>query len=313
MKRLESNLLNMLLSLTIVALVAAALLGGLYVLTEEPIAVQKQQKQQRAITAVLPDTEDLRIADAEELADGTVIYRAYDQNDNYIGAAVQTAENGFGGKFSLMIGFDAEGNVVGYEVLEHQETPGLGDHMTDWFKTDKNRQSVIGKSPATTQFVVSKDGGDIDAITAATISSRAFLKAAVKAYGALEPAKTDAESGASKLKPQLADSVQIVEAVETQEAAQAEVKKTEVVKEDKEEKGAAVAPVANKKKAKKTKPKAIPEPQDTAAETTDPAQQTSAVATETAAPQPTVETVVEEKIEKVKEDISIQENTESHE
>ena len=197
MKRLESNLLNMVLSLTIVTLVAAALLGGLYVLTEEPIAKQKADKQQKAITSVLPAVEGLEVAEAEEV-NGMTIYRAY-VADSLVGAAVQTQENGFGGVFRLMVGFDSEGNVVNYEVLEHQETPGLGDHMVTWFKTDKNRQSVIGRSPATSNFTVSKDGGEVDAITAATISSRAFLKAVVAAYNTYLQPQVEATTGATSL------------------------------------------------------------------------------------------------------------------
>ena len=142
MKRLESNLLNMVLSLTVVTLVAAAVLGGLYVLTEEPIAIQKAAKQQNAITSVLPQIDGLQIAEAEKVDDIT-IYRATADGET-VGAAVEVAENGFGGVFHLMVGFDKDGNVVNYEVLDHQETPGLGDHMTDWFKTNKKEKSSIG-------------------------------------------------------------------------------------------------------------------------------------------------------------------------
>jgi electron transport complex protein RnfG len=201
MKRLESNLLNMVLSLTMVTLGAAALLGGLYVMTAEPIQQQKAEKQQAAISAVLPAIEGLEIAPAEE-KDGNTIYKAY-KDGEWVATAVQTEETGFGGKFRLMVGFDKEGNVVNYEVLEHQETPGLGDHMTTWFKTDKNRQSVVGKNPVTTHFFVSKDeGGEVDAITAATISSRAFLKAVRNAYNSCESDQTQAVSGATTLLPE---------------------------------------------------------------------------------------------------------------
>ncbi len=250
MKRLESNLLNMLLSLTIVTLVAAALLGGLYVLTEEPINQQKLQKQQSAITAVLPQVEELQIAEPEQVGENIIIYKACDAAQNYVGAAVQTEENGFGGKFKLMIGFDKDGNIVNYEVLEHQETPGLGDHMVDWFKTDKNRQSVIGKNTATTNFTVSKDGGDVDAITAATISSRAFLKAVVQAYEALAPQSVEGESGATVLAEDAsltADSVQVQE----QDTVPIIEEEPVVVKEE------TPAPVVKKKAKKKSVKKAV--------------------------------------------------------
>ncbi len=199
MKRLESNLLNMVLSLTIVAVAAAALLGGLYVLTAEPIAQQKIQKQQAALTEVLPNMEGMTIAEGETV-EGQTVYKAL-VGDEMVGAAVETAGIGFGGTFKVMVGFDKEGKVYNYKVLEHQETPGLGDNMAKWFKTEKNNQSVIGKSPATDKLQVSKDGGDIDAITAATISSRAFLLAienAYKAYNACQGQTVDAATGATQ-------------------------------------------------------------------------------------------------------------------
>ena len=215
----------MVLSLTLVTLLAAALLGGLYILTEEPIALQKQQKQQSAITAVLPQAEGLWIADADNSHDRLTIYRAYDNDSSFVGAAVQTQEDGFGGVFRLMVGFDKDGNVVNYEVLEHQETPGLGDHIKEWFKTDKNRQSIIGKNCKTTDFTVSKDGGEVDAITAATISSRAFLKAVQQAYNAIADNQVEAVSGASVMTNQqptdeIADTPETVEPAESAESSE---------------------------------------------------------------------------------------------
>ena len=200
MQKLQSNLLNMVLSLTIIALVAAAALGGMYLLTKEPIEKAKQEKQTAAINSVLPQIDGIRLAEPE-VQEGYTIHRAY-VGDSLAGAAVETSSNGFGGVIRLMVGFDTEGNIVNYEVLEHAETPGLGSHMGVWFKTDKNQQSIIGKTPAATKLIVSKDGGDVDAITAATISSRAFLSAVQSAYDAFM--KPDAWSGASSLQPNAA-------------------------------------------------------------------------------------------------------------
>lgn len=200
MQKLQSNLLNMVLSLTIIALVAAAALGGMYLLTKEPIEKAKHEKQTAAINSVLPQIDGIRLAEPE-VQEGYTIHRAY-VGDSLAGAAVETSSNGFGGVIRLMVGFDTEGNIVNYEVLEHAETPGLGSHMGVWFKTDKNQQSIIGKNPAATQLIVSKDGGDVDAITAATISSRAFLSAVQSAYDAFM--KPDTWSGASSLQPNAA-------------------------------------------------------------------------------------------------------------
>jgi electron transport complex protein RnfG len=82
-----------------------------------------------------------------------------------------------------MVGFTTEGNISGFRVLEHKETPGLGSRMYNWF-SDKNKpkQNVIGTNPDKSNFMVIKDGGSFDAITAATISSRAFLESVRRAY-----------------------------------------------------------------------------------------------------------------------------------
>ena len=194
MKKLESTLKNMILSLTSIAVVAGAALAGVNMLTEETIKAQKEAQKQQAISAVLP--EHARIAEAEE-SDAYVIYRAYDAADRYVGAAVQTETNGFGGTIKLMVGFDADNRIVNYAVLEQQETPGLGTHIVEWFKNEtKPGQNILGRK-ADGKMTVSKDGGEVDAITAATISSRAFLLAVNNAYNALHG--HDALSGASKL------------------------------------------------------------------------------------------------------------------
>jgi len=73
-----------------------------------------------------------------------------------------------------MVGFDAEGNVTGYQILETHETPGLGAKADKWFQND-GKGSVIGLNPNGNELKVKKDGGDIDAISGSTITSRAFL------------------------------------------------------------------------------------------------------------------------------------------
>ena len=198
MAKLQSSLTNMLLSLTLIALVAAGLLAGVYTLTKAPIDKAKAEKQAAAKLAVLPEMAGLTVSEEAEQVDGMAIYKAY-AGEELVGAAVETHENGFGGNFKMMVGFDKEGTITGYQVLEHQETPGLGSKMDEWFKTDKNRQNVVGLNPGKCKFEVSKDGGDVDAITAATISSRAFLLAVTKAYNAYLSNKLEAVSGATTL------------------------------------------------------------------------------------------------------------------
>ncbi len=190
MAKRESTFTNMVLTLLVVTLVAAAILGYVYDLTKGPIEVAKLKAQQEAIKKVLPPFETLGDSykvPAESGADSLEFFPAYNGTE-LVGVAIQTyTKKGFSGLITLMAGIDKEGNFSGYEVLEHAETPGLGSKMGDWFKaTDKPKQNVIGKSPKTTKFQVTKDGGDIDAITASTISSRAFLDALTRAYNSYE-------------------------------------------------------------------------------------------------------------------------------
>ncbi|MBO5816480.1 MAG: RnfABCDGE type electron transport complex subunit G [Paludibacteraceae bacterium] len=202
MAKLQSSFKNMLLSLSCIALVAAAALAGVYMLTMEPIEKAKADKQAEAIKQVLPQIEGLQITDAEKVYEVKVegdkvdtisamtVYKAY-VGEEWVATAVEASTEGnqnmpFGGTFRLMVGFDNVGNVVNYVVLEQAETPGLGALMVTWFcNADKPGQNIIGKNPATTNFTVSKDGGDVDAITASTITSRAFLEVVVKAYNAI--------------------------------------------------------------------------------------------------------------------------------
>ena len=206
MAKLQSTFPNMALSLTIIALVAAAALAGVYMLTKAPIEAAMAEKQQNAIMQVLPEAQgDIRIADAEEF-NGVTLYKAY-VGEEWIGTAVEASTEGntnmpFGGTFRLMVGFDKVGNVVRYVVLEQAETPGLGALMSSWFcNPEKPKSNILGKNPATTNFTVSKDGGDVDAITASTITSRAFLEVVVKAYNGIaqQPMPIEAVSGATEL------------------------------------------------------------------------------------------------------------------
>ena len=206
MAKLQSSFKNMLLSLTLIALVAAAALAGVYMLTKDPIAAAMTEKQQSAIMQVLPEVEDdIRIAEAEQ-SNGVTLYKAY-VGEEWIGTAVEASTEGnmnmpFGGTFRLMVGFNNVGDVVRYVVLEQAETPGLGALMSTWFcNPEKPKSNILGKNPATTEFRVSKDGGDIDAITASTITSRAFLEVVVKAYNAIaqQPMPIEAVSSATQL------------------------------------------------------------------------------------------------------------------
>lgn len=185
MAKIESSFKNMVLVLTTITCVSGALLGGVNQVTKAPIAEAKLKKQLSAIELVAPayDNDPLAEQAVFTLEDGTTatVFPAK-KSGKAVGAAVQAmTKNGFSGNISIMVGFDAEGNIKDYSVLQHAETPGLGSKMQEWFH---NKGNVIGKNPSEASFKVNKDGGQVDAITAATISSRAFLDAVKNAYQA---------------------------------------------------------------------------------------------------------------------------------
>jgi Na+-translocating ferredoxin:NAD+ oxidoreductase subunit G len=188
MAKRESTFINMVVTLFAVTFIAAAALGFVYDLTKEAIALSKMKAQSEAIEKVLPEFDELGESFKVALpsANDSLEFFPALKNGERIGFAVKTyTNNGFSGYISIMAGIDSSGNLSGYAVLEHAETPGLGSKMDVWFRNEqKPQQNVIGKNPVTHSFKVTKDGGDFDAITASTITSRAFLEALSKAFDA---------------------------------------------------------------------------------------------------------------------------------
>lgn len=170
MKKIESTFINMLVSLLMVCLVSAGLLAGVYELTKADIALAEKNKQENALKGVLPEFDTIKT----DSINGAPVFKAF-KNGEYVGAATITSDLGFSDQIVVMVGIDNAKNIVNYEVLSQKETPGLGTKCVDWFKNQINGKSI------STDFKVTKDGGDVDAITAATITSRAFLDAVKKA------------------------------------------------------------------------------------------------------------------------------------
>ena len=200
MKKLESSFANMVIVLTVITVVAAACLGAMNNLTAEPIAASKKAKQEEAIKAVLPE---FTTVDKEAIVNEQKIFRAYNANGELVGIAIETKELGFGGDVTTMVGFDTNGTIVDYSLLAHAETPGLGSKLVDWFKI---KSDIRGAGANKMPLRVSKDGGEYDAITAATISSRAFLNSINKAYETYQIARgetptVDAWSSATSINP----------------------------------------------------------------------------------------------------------------
>lgn len=195
MKKLPSTLPNMLCVLTLISVIAAGALAYVNKITAGPIEENKARTLAEGINSVLgvADAQVQQTSKAEDANGNPVIIYTTDK-----GVAVQAIDpNGFGGKLSVLVGFAEEGTIKGYTVLDHAETPGLGAKAGFWFQKGE-KGDIIGKNPGEKELTVSKDGGDVDAITASTITSRAFLRAVNVAYHAYAGASaTDAQSGAS--------------------------------------------------------------------------------------------------------------------
>ena len=169
-----------------ICLVCSALLAGVYALTAEPIAAAAAAKNEAAIKEVLPETavtiEEVRTVDMD--GQKYEYNLAYDEQGNTVGCAINVAPVGFGGPIAIKVGFDANGVIWNTKVLSQAETPGLGAKCTEASFSDQFK----GFDPAQKNLSVKKDGGDVDAITASTITSRAYadgLATAAKVFQAI--------------------------------------------------------------------------------------------------------------------------------
>lgn len=177
----QSTLKNMALCLTLVCLICSAVLGVAYAVTLEPVKAAQVAKTNKAIAQVLPEFADDNVAEQSVTVEG-VEYTYYHPSSGY---AVISVVNGFGGALSVMVGITEDGKVYNTSVISHSETPGLGAKC----QSDEDFLGQFrGLDPASARLAVTKDGGDIDAITASTITSRAYTLAvanAVKVFGFL--------------------------------------------------------------------------------------------------------------------------------
>ena len=202
MEKLKSSIQNMVLVLTGVAIITGGILAYVNDLTSGPIAVQKEQALADGIKSVMGGGE-LKVAKTDTVKQNDpkgkemtfIVYQTQDASGRDLGAAVQSTTGGFGGDLKVLVGFDPKGNILGYTLLEHAETPGLGAKADKWFQKE-GKGNIIGQNPAT-PLVVKKDGGQIDAITASTITSRAFLLAINNAYNAYKATPVDGSTGAT--------------------------------------------------------------------------------------------------------------------
>ena len=183
MSKKESTFLNMVISLLVITLVSGFALGFVNDLTLEPKAKAKLQRKVNALKLVLPEfnnnpVETVMKVKSDKAKDSLEIYEAFSENDLVGKAVVSSSEKGFNGLIKLMIGFKPNGEINNIQVLDQKETPGLGTKM----KEEKFLEQFRGKNPSEFILKVKKDGGNIDALTGATISSRAFAESVQLAY-----------------------------------------------------------------------------------------------------------------------------------
>lgn len=178
----ESTFINMVLTLLLVTALASFTLATVYNLTAEPIAQAREAKRQNAISQVVPEFDRLesRMFLPPDGGDSLEFNFAY-KNNELVGIAINTWTNrGYSGRITAMVGFYPDGRIFDVVHLQHKETPGLGD------KIDKNKSDWSDQfkdiDPESTILKVRKDNGDIDAITAATITTRAYCDAIQRAY-----------------------------------------------------------------------------------------------------------------------------------
>lgn len=177
MSEKSSNFLNMTVTLIIVTAVAAISLGFVFEVTKEPIAKARLEKQKRAIEAVTGQAENDPLADVYTSSGGFEVYPVKKDNQEIAKAIKTSSEKGYSGRIELILGVDTEGKILGIQVLDHRETPGLGSKIS----AEGFQQQFIGQNQSSLDYRVTKDGGQVDAISGATISSRAFAEAVYQA------------------------------------------------------------------------------------------------------------------------------------
>ena len=200
---MKSTLFNMVAVLFSITLIASAGVGAVNMITADAIAETKAAATKQAVANVLPEF-DTNEQSEQTIDDMPIVVYTAKKGDKTVGYAVESmTKNGFGGVIRMMVGFTTDGKINNVNVLEQAETPGLGTKMCD--EGNALLSSIQGKNSWEVEFKVKKDGEELDALTAATISSRAYYEAVARAYQAFLVAsgakdKADGVSGATAAK-----------------------------------------------------------------------------------------------------------------
>ena len=197
---MKSTLFNMVAVLFTITLIASAGVGAVNMITEEPIAAANAASTTAAVANVLPEFEQSQVSEQEIDGMSIKVYTAI-SGESVVGYAVESmTKSGFGGAIRMMVGFLPDGKIFNVNVLEQAETPGLGTKMCD--EGNALISSIKDKDADELKFSVKKDGGELDALTAATISSRAYYDAVARAHKAYQMASgqkawADGDTGAT--------------------------------------------------------------------------------------------------------------------
>lgn len=179
---MKSTLFNMVAVLFTITLIASAGVGAVNMITEAPIAAAKVQATTNAVANVLPEFTNSEISEQDIDGMSIKVYTAK-SDAGIVGYAVESmTKSGFGGAIRIMVGFLPDGKIYNVNVLEQAETPGLGTKMCD--EGNALISSIKDKDADELEFKVKKDGGELDALTAATISSKAYYDAVARAHQA---------------------------------------------------------------------------------------------------------------------------------
>lgn len=183
----------MVIVLTGTAVLTGGVLAIANAVTEKAIASVQEKQLAEGIQSVI-GIDGLTIEQpktVKKVFDGKeyefVMHNAKNATGDNVATAVETTTQGFGGELKILVGFNSQGEITGYTLLKHSETPGLGAKADTWFQKS-GKGNVIGKHAGS--LVTNKDQADsdslkVDAITASTITSRAFLTAINQAYNVL--------------------------------------------------------------------------------------------------------------------------------
>lgn len=178
----------MLLCLTAVCLFCSGILGVVYAVTYNPILDASHKALVASISEVLPEGGEI----SEALSADSFEYYTSTKDGEVLAYAVKSCTIGFGGPLTVMVGVLPDGTVYATKVLSHSETPGLGAKC----QSDEHFLSQFRGFPADKKLAVTKDGGDVDAITASTITSRAYTLAVANAVELVKGmAATNEEGG----------------------------------------------------------------------------------------------------------------------